>query len=452
MFPRQAAALAVVVSAAFPAAAAAHPHDHARRADVPASVPSHISTWAYDDGCNGGSGASASLVQQWVSYAESNCGPTATKTLSDCHSGGSTYCTAIQYVDPNKIYGQGSVPIAQAAQESWWLHEPGYSGSQHRLSVSGFGGGYFLNQANPAVDSWFQNYVRGGYNAYDALMVDDTSASLSSELYGSGADRSQELDSNAQLIAAHERLAASLTHVNGSPFVQIDNGINPNPYVRPSFALLDHPGSVTGLIAEGAPISDGQLVPYYATLLDDMAHVDHTHNDFVALLSYDPSGSLRARRVQAATVLLGYAPGHTVSWSDLEQNSSNLAVWPEEGIVPTEPVQTMAHPAGAGCLQGKGVICSRGGHKDLQVAPGVYRREFAACYNHGAAIGRCAAIVNTTGAAVTVRSSWLKLRYDHELTMVGGDVQSGGSVNVAGAPFSAPRTTIAAHDATLLAG
>ena len=51
--------------------------------------------------------------------------------------------------------------------------------------------------------------------------------------------------------------------------------------------------------------------------------------------------------------LLGYAPGHTVSWSDLETNNNNLAVWPEEGIVPTQPIQSMGQPAGASCLDGR---------------------------------------------------------------------------------------------------
>ena len=413
-------------------------------------VPAHVPTWAYADHCNGGTGAPVALVRQWVSYAESNCGAIDLNVLTDCGTGTAQYCTSVQYVDPNRIYGQGSVPIAPNALESWWLHEPGYSDSQHRLSVSGYGGGFFLNQANPAVDGWFQNFLRVGYNGYDALMVDDTSAALSEELYGSGANSSQELNSNAQLISAHEQLASSLTHVDGSPFVQIDNGIDPNPYVQAPFALLDHPGTVNGVISEGAPISNGTLTPYYSSLLDDMAYIDGTADDFIVLLSYDPSGSLQARRVQAATVLLGYAPGHTVSWSDLEQNSNDLAVWPEQGIVPTDPVQTMAQPGGSGCLQGQGKICASGGHNDLQVAPGVYRREFAACYNQSALIGPCAAIVNTGGAAVTVKPSWLTGTYRHELTMSGGDVQSGGTVNVAGAPFAAGSTTVPSQDALIL--
>jgi hypothetical protein len=223
-----------------------------------------------------------------------------------------------------------------------------------------------------------------------------------------------------------------------------------NPNLPPPFAMLGDPSTVNGVIAEGAPEDNGTLVSYYSTMLDDMAYVDQTPNDFIVLLSYDPSGSLQSRRVQAASVLLGYSPGHTVSWSDLETSSTRLAVWPEEGIVPTSPVQTMGAPGGTGCLAGTGAVCASGGHNDLQVAPGVYRREFAACENQGVAFGACAVIVNTTGSPVTVQPGWLTQTYQHQVTMTGGDVQSGGTVNLAGAPFTAGATTIAPQDAAIL--
>lgn len=151
-------------------------------------------------------------------------------------------------------------------------------------------------------------------------------------------------------------------------------------------------------------------------------------------------------------MLLGYSPGHLVDWADLETGSGNLAVWPEEGIYPTNPVQTMAAPHGSGCLAGNGQVCSGGGHNDLQVAPGVYRREFGACYDQGTSFGECAAVVNTTSNAVTVKSSWLTQSYGHEITFNGGDVQSGGTVNLTGAGFNAGSGTVGPHSALLLAG
>jgi hypothetical protein len=186
-------------------------------------------------------------------------------------------------------------------------------------------------------------------------------------------------------------------------------------------------------------------------MLDEMGYIDHTANGFQVLLSYDSSGSLQGRRVQAATILLGYSTGHTVSWSDLEQNSNNLAVWPEEGIYPTNPVQSMAAPSGTGCFAGTGINCPNGGHNDIQVSIGVYRREFGKCYNQGVAFGPCAAIVNDSGSSITVPASWLSQTYGHQITFSGVDVQSGGTIGLTGAGFSAGSTTIPANDAVLLA-
>jgi hypothetical protein len=414
------------------------------------SVPSHIPTWAYD-GCGGqGDSASPALVRQWVTFAESNCGTDGTKALSDCHSGGVTYCTAVQYVDANWIYQQGSLPVAADAQENWWLHEPGYTDSSHRISDSAYGGGNVLNQLNPAVDAWFHSYVQTNYNGYDALMMDDSSGSLSNLTWGSGSSTSQEIGSDSQLQAAHDQMAAAMTHTSGQPFLQIDNALSVNDNLSNPFPMLNNSTGVEGVVSEGAPMENGTMIGYYSTMLDEMAKINQTDNDFAVWLSYDNSGSLQARQVQAASLLLGYSPGHTVAWSDLETNSNDLAIWPEEGIVPTDPVQTMSAPGGTSCLAGKGVLCSSGGHNTLQVASGVYRREFAECYNQSVAFGPCAALVNSTGSPVTVQSSWLTQSYSHQITMDGGDVQSGGTVDLSGTSFTPGSTSIPADDAILL--
>ena len=87
----------------------------------------------------------------------------------------------------------------------------------------------------------------------------------------------------------------------------------------------------------------------------------------------------------------------------------------------------------------------------MQVAPGVYRREFGACYDRGAPFGRCAVIVNDTATAVTVSPAWLMQLYAHQITMGGGDVQSGGTINTTGALFVAGVTQVPPDDALLLA-
>ncbi|HUC87218.1 MAG TPA: hypothetical protein VMR75_02765, partial [Candidatus Saccharimonadales bacterium] len=453
-----------------------------------ASIPKHVETWAYDDStsgssCNGGYGASASLVQQWLSYAETNCGPGATKALSDCHAGGVVYCKVMAYLETNFIYSnsplRGACSDLSCYPEDFWLHKPGVTpSSSTRLSFTSSYDNptttdYYLNKRSTDVDSWFQNYARTNYGNYDGFMMDDSGGSLSGLIANNdqGATSTYEITSNAELIASYDQLAGYLTKTDGTPYIKIDNGLDPWPVYDQDFTRLDNAKGVDGLLAEGSPISNNNIgsdpegypeyahADKYATLLDDMSYIDST-SGFMVLLSYDSSGSstqLASRRMQAATDLLGYSPGHIVSWSDLEQNNDNLAVWPEEGIYPTSPVQTMGAPSGSGCLTGNngnngfGNVCSSGGHNDLQVATGVYRREFGECYNQGTAFGNCAVIVNDTPSPVAVQSSWLTHSYGHQITMVGEDVQSGGTINLTGSGFSPGTTTVPAYDAMLLA-
>ena len=110
----------------------------------------------------------------------------------------------------------------------------------------------------------------------------------------------------------------------------------------------------------------------------------------------------------------------------------------------------MTAPTGSNCLAGQGVVCSNGGHNSIQVASGIYRREFAACYNQGVAIGPCATIINTNSSPTTVQSSWLTQTYAHQITLNGGDVQSGGTINPTGTGFTPASTTIPANDAILI--
>ena len=350
----------------------------------------HIQTWAYDDCGNGGASASAALARAWVTYAEANCGPGGdAKALSDCHAASVTYCNVIQYLDTDWIYLNGSPPwpsFSASASESWYQHTPG--SQTNRVMSTGYGGGYLINQSNPAVQSFFQSYVRHNYASEDGLMMDDQSASLSSQLYYSscGCSYTNEVPSSTALRTAHGAMSAAMTRANGQPYLQIDNTLPANPYLAQGLGMLNQSHGVQGLIKEGSPEYNGVLDPYYSTLLDEIAYAANSTGGFVVPLSYGSAGASyqpRSRRVQEGTMLLGYSPGHLVDWADLEQGSGHLAVWPEEGIYPTNPVQSMSAPSGSGCLAGTGVICSTGGHNDLQVSPGVYRREFGACNNQG---------------------------------------------------------------------
>lgn len=426
----------------------------------------HTETWAFD-GC--GDTASATLVRQWLTYAETNCGPGGdAKALSDCHSSGVIYCDVIQYLDTNILYyvsGSQSDQWPQwesVAQENWYLHEaPPNEGT--RISTSAYGGGYYDNVANPAVQSFYQNYVRQNYPDEDGLMMDDTNAGINELLYESndqGAASTNEITSSAQLQAAHQALQDSLTRPDGSTYPQITNGLadggNPNESqsgVGPTGNQITT--TAPGILTEGNPESGGSLDTWYPGLLDDIAYIDDSTTGFIVLDSSGAPGASyenQSRLVQEATVLLGYQPDRVVDWANFDQGNGDVALWPEEGIYPENPVQTMSTPGGTGCLAGTGVYCATGGHNDLEVATGVYRREFANCYDQGTAFGTCAAIVNTTGSPVTVSSSWLTQTYAHSITLSGGDVQSGGTINLTGAAFSAGAMQVPADGALILTG
>jgi len=415
----------------------------------------HVDTWAYDDGCNGGTGARPAFVRSWVTFAENNCGPQATKARTDCHASGIVYCYAMQYLDTNWDFTDDQIPVANAASGDMWLHAPSTQSFSDIYSVDP-SGGRLMNQSSPLLRSFFQSYVRADYNADDGLLMDWQSPSLSQELsYATcGCSSTVELPTNRMLRAAHRQMAAAMTHSDGRPFIQADNSLPPNPYLPQGLKMLDPAMGVDGWVAEGAPENVGTLDRYYSTLLDQMAYITTRTKGFVTLLSYGNARAKsqnRARRVQEATVLLGFKPAQVVDWADLERGSPRLAVWPEEGIYPTDPVESMRAPGGRGCLGGVGVVCSKGGHNSLEVAPGVYRRVFRACSSRRVWFGPCGTIVNSTGRPVAVRLSWLSgMPFADRIAMVGGDVQSGGTIRVRGLPFHAGTTVVGPHDAMLL--
>ena len=362
----------------------------------------------------------------------------------------------MQYLDTDWNFAVEATRLAGAASSVWWVHEPAPN-QGIRIFSNTFGGGYLVNQINPTVKSFFSSYARRHFDGDDGLMMDWQSPSLSQELYYStcGCTTTTEIRTDRALRAGHQAMSAALTHVDGRPFIQVDNTLPPNPFLPQGLGMLNSRIGVDAWVIEGEPFDYGTLDPSYSTLLDQIAYIATRTRGFAIPMSRAEAGAAyqpRARRIQEATMLLGFSPGHLVDWAALEEGSADLAVWPEEGIYPTGPVESMRRPGGSGCLAGTGVVCSHGGHTSLQVAPGVYRREFRACYDRGVRFGACAAIVNTTARAVTVRARWLRLRYRHQIGFIGGDVQSGGKLTPAGARVGAGSAVIPADDAILLAG
>jgi hypothetical protein len=362
----------------------------------------------------------------------------------------------MQYLDSDWDFTGQSAHLSDsdAASYGYWLHQPSPHTSWRIYSPT-FTGGYLMNQGNPDTRAFFRNFALKHYNPDNGLLMDWQSASLSQELYYStcGCTHTAEIKSNKQLQALHADMASALTHRNGAPFLQVDNTLPANPYLPQGLNMLNPRNGVEGWAVEGEPMDDGSFDPFYSTLLDQMAWIGHYTNGFIVPMSVAPSGSFyqaQSRRVQEGTIMLGYSAGHVVDWAALEQGSSDLEIWPEEGIYPTNSVESMAAPRGRGCLAGTGHLCSKGGHNSLRVTGGVYRREFGRCYDNGRRFGACATIVNSTGHSVRIKKRWLHLHYRYQITFAGGDVQSHGRVNLRGARFRAGSTRVAPHDAILL--
>jgi hypothetical protein len=194
-----------------------------------------------------------------------------------------------------------------------------------------------------------------------------------------------------------------------------------------------------GTSCEGCITNTASIVvpKNYQPYLNEIAAVTAAGKSFLIISDGDAStGSstqILQRLATTGMVWLAYrASGLVIVQPNLERHTPNLAIWPEDLIYPSNPVQSMTS-----------------GAADLQVAPGVWRREFLTCYQKGRLFGRCAAIVNGNTNAITVRSSWLTRTYNHIISLDGGDVLSGGSASVNTTAFVS-NTGIQAGGAILL--
>ncbi|MBV8636797.1 MAG: hypothetical protein JO322_01815 [Candidatus Eremiobacteraeota bacterium] len=426
-------------------------------------IPKHFPTWAYDEYTGQGAAGSPALAQTYLTYAES--GFNNTKALDDC--AGSNSCYSVFYFEPNFAYLIGDCSSVYAsglfavATESWFLHQSGYSDSAHRLvghhafrcknAIVGEPV-YALDQYNPDVRAYIESYLTSYADQYDLYEMDETSGHLLNQFYGTGGgmcqnnppphlcSTTQEYPDDASLVQAHGELFSSLTHHNGTPMKLVFNGITMANGEATDLTLFAASSNVVGGLCEDCVDSHGTLRPDdYVPVLNAMAQINAIPNgSFVELnIGNDPAGSpkqIEERTITAAMAWLGYSPGHTIAFPDLEFSSHDLAVWPEYDIVPSDPVESMSSS-----------------YADIQVASRVYRREFRSCYNFGVPIGQCAAIVNgNTTNPITLSASWLQLTYGHVVRISGGDIASGGQVFLNTVPFVPAATTLQPGQGILL--
>lgn len=399
-------------------------------------------------------------MQKWLNYAEGF--GTTSKALTDCHTSTSNApCRAVFYFDSQYKYvhtdGTHADPWYAVAQESWYVHSAlaPYTGQRLVMSYSGQNGA-IANLNDPGDRAYEQSYVQK-FDMYDVAMADDQSSELKSLLYNSSncgqtpyCVTSQEFTTDAQVVAMRQSFLGSLKHVNGDAFSVVFNGVDTNPSdaTPPAIAwqtngapLLTTPNVIGGM-CEGCPVSPGVASAYHwAPELDAFAAAA-ADGKAVIMLNVMPSTDtqwIAKRTLIEGFELLGY--GGVINFCDCEYDNKNLAVFPEETLVPTLPVQTMGAPVG--CPNTKsGDPCTSGGNTSILVAPGVWRREFAQCYIAQVPIGPCAAVVNSTATAVAIDPSWFTASFTHQVTIVGGDVLNGGSLSLStSAPVSVGPTS-----------
>ncbi len=394
-----------------------------------------------------------------MTFAESGLG--SPKAQIDCNAIPKV-CQSVFYFDPNILYDSAQCPFQPdasalaAASENWFVHQHGFTDSTHRVEThySQTCNGaintipvWAFNNSVPAVAAWYSTYLQSNADAWDIYFMDDTDATIADQFYAAGQGMcgglcsiTQEFTTNSAISAEHTSFVGGLTHVNSQPMHILFNSLQfDGQQTANNINLLNSSSQFIGAVCENCAVANGLLTPaYYQRVLNSMNTVI-SYGGIMVLQSRGSnaagsSAQINQRLVTTGLTWLGYSEGHIVVWPDLEDNTTNLAVWPEDLIYPASPLSSMV--AGPG---------------DLQVAPGVWRREFATCYQLGAFFGHCAAIVNSTASTITVSSTWLSQTYGHIILLSGGDVLSGGSASLNTASFSPGVSTIPASGAILLA-
>jgi hypothetical protein len=306
-----------------------------------------------------------------------------------------------------------------------------------------------MNPYASELQSWWLSYLRTHADKYDLYFLDDDMLDVVDETYfnfsGGGCmpwptfcHSTQEMPDDAAVLAGHVSFANAMSHSNGSPMYFF--------YQQASFNI---PLDINAFSATNRFVAfscEGCIATYaypvrpnlYAKVLQEMAAVNASPGAYL-LISHGnfPTGSatqILQRLVTTGIAWLAYSEGHTIVRPDLETSSSNLAIWPEDLIYPSKPLQSMVT-----------------GPADLTVAPGVWRREFTACYQAGRFFGHCAAIVNSTPNSVLVSSSWLHQAYKHLVSLSGGDVFSSGVASIYNANFVPDSTVVPPAGALLIA-
>lgn len=521
------------------------------------SIPKHVLTWAYDDTGAGGMGATSIQVQAFTNWAEERTQTPPGKAERDCYPGaGQVGCQAVWYIDASLLYSQQTPDrnlIAQLDSEHL-TNDAGFyhniteavgdrvinSGPQvFRCAPSMLGPCYYDNLSKQNVIDFVVNCLVGGGSgaqcdnssfrgpAVGTELFKDDNPAVCENVHGIGVyfhggsstltpvELGAEPNCDRNLQKATLTFLAALKYPNGLRAKAFLNGYAP---LCGNQACAYPTGDATYWTTGSAPalgVTDEGSVCSSATapvigftgaiVLDDMAQLfNEAGSGYFIMLNYSTAtagsaAQLRMRRYCDGIFWLGYNISRSILWSNYSNgnrtmsNENILAVYPEQQIVPTNPVLTMSDVTtstfgynGTGCQANLSFDNNmRGGAHGLVVGcglddqsqpVGIYVREFHQCYSWASLIGsgQCAVVVNMTNQSAKIGGSstkrWvypdgqsaLSLGYNEMLALSGEDVVTDNCSGIAGCPtgkgkdlnfggsFSMYNTVVPSGDAVFL--
>jgi hypothetical protein len=364
----------------------------------------------------------------------------------------------------------GGLTQQSTLDETAWVHSSAPLTYQNRIFNTANSGckagsqntGLFVNRKSIAglanALSYFNQYFQSEFSTGipDYYMNDDTKVINSFQGH-----QAYEYTSWTDVQNSQGAWLAGQLNANGVPQNGFFNGCSANPYEVPGIGLIEMSPNIAGCISENNVSAKNMTKGWDMYALDNCARVSLNPNGGIFVNGIDgDTNTIMYRRQIIAFTWLCYVPGRVVTW-EAPEDGAYVDVYPEEGLYPTQPLQSMLIPsgcpdatisaAGPGNTVSTGKPCSTDGHNDLAIAgtTNVFVREFAQCFNQSVPIGPCAVIWNLSGTTVTVGAAWLTQTYGHTVTMNGGTIDEGGTITLT-TPITAAGTSIAPYDALLL--
>ena len=382
------------------------------------SVPTHVRTWSYYGGAFVNGGLPASYLAAHADFVTVG----ANQTLGDNFlNAGGKY--SVYYTDPHLIPNCSGTtctgPMGNTTPESAWFH----ASSGARLSTSSRQDA--LNVTSPAIPIAFRNYVNSVVAGHktNAVFADDTDSiydpTYFTYKFGALAREMTALGSHAQSAFLAGQIA--ILQASSRPVVYNGSGTDA------ASATLLASSNVLGRFNEGCAVSyawrvndnQGNPANQWTPTMNYMLFA-YAHHKYGICMSTNVSGGnpVGDRLYGFASSMLVFDPTYSVTFPDYSSLDSAggqaVHIFPEYEIYPTAPLSS----------PGTNITT-------LKTSTGVFVREFGACYQAGVAIGRCAALLNSSQS--TTRSiPALRQSYTRHLVLDGHSTYGGGRAAWAG--------------------